>query len=358
MAIFFGKESSTTTGNSDVYADAYDEAHRCLLEFVFSQFTRLQMASLMPFPFGCGWTTASNGIIQETIVRTSDPGKRFRKAVATLDEESRRIIKERKLDPNLKSGTDLLALFMNAHDENGVQLTDDRYITWLRDMVLSFVIAGRDTTACTLSWLFYELSQNPEVQEALYEELTAKLGKDLEPTYENMSVSNLPYLNGCIYECLRLHPPVPNDPKSAREADTLPGGVKVPAGTVVSYSPYIMGRCKDRYPDPLAFKPERWIPFTSPDLYEFPVRFRCGHGQGQEEGGGQEKHRAGFVCMRVCVFVAVVDMRRWRWCRLNSGLTVVIDSGVIAVCQSRAVGIIMNIEVVITSVSERVDFSS
>ena len=186
MAIFFGKESSTTTGNSDVYADAYDEAHRCLLEFVFSQFTRLQMASLMPFPFGCGWTTASNGIIQETIVRMSDPGKRFRKAVATLDEESRRIIKERKLDPNLKSGTDLLALFMNAHDENGVQLTDDRYITWLRDMVLSFVIAGRDTTACTLSWLFYELSQNPEVQEALYEELTAKLGKDLEPTYENM----------------------------------------------------------------------------------------------------------------------------------------------------------------------------
>ena len=62
--------------------------------------------------------------------------------------------------------------------------------------------------------------------------------------------------------------------------------------------------------------------------------------------------------MRVCVFVAVVDMRRWRWCRLKSGLTVVIDSGVIAVCQSRAVGIIMNIEVVITSVSERVDFSS
>ena len=118
MAIFFGKESSTTTGNSDVYADAYDEAHRCLLEFVFSQFTRLQMASLLPFPFGCGWSTASNGIVQETIVRISDPGRRFRKAVATLDEESKRIIKERRLDPNLKSGTDLLALFMNAHDES------------------------------------------------------------------------------------------------------------------------------------------------------------------------------------------------------------------------------------------------
>ena len=68
------------------------------------------------------------------------------------------------MDPNLSNANDLLANFMNATDDDGVPLSDPKYTTWLRDMILSFVIAGRDTTACTLSWLLYELSQNPEVQ--------------------------------------------------------------------------------------------------------------------------------------------------------------------------------------------------
>ena len=80
---------------------------------------------------------------------------------------------------------------------------------FLTDIVLSMVIAGRDTTACLLSWLLFELSINPQVQEKLSAEVTAAAFSQEDPTFDALTHANLPYLNGCIYEALRLHPPVP-----------------------------------------------------------------------------------------------------------------------------------------------------
>merc|ERR1712087_117726 len=86
---------------------------------------------------------------------------------------------------------------------------------WLRDVVLNFVIAGRDTTACTLSWMFYILSTHPESQRRVQDEIGAKFPACTTPTFQSLSASEMPYLNGVLYETLRLYPPVPIDSKQA-----------------------------------------------------------------------------------------------------------------------------------------------
>ncbi|CAE7892694.1 CYP704C1 [Symbiodinium sp. KB8] len=146
---------------------------------------------------------------------------------------------------------------------------------FVKQMVLHLIIAGRDTTACLLSWTFYELTRNQDVQSRLHEEIMQKLPPGSKPDMKSLSASEMPYLNGVIYEALRLWPPVPFDVKMAFEDDVLPGGWKVPAYTQVGYCPYNMGRDPQRYPEPEAFRPERWIPFTTPSPYEFPV-FQAG----------------------------------------------------------------------------------
>lgn len=99
---------------------------------------------------------------------------------------------------------------------------------------MSFFIAGRDTTACTLSFTFLLLAQHPEMQSKLQKEVASKLGgKKSYATVEE--VSDMPYLNGVIMESLRLFPPVPLDGKQAAEDDVLPNGAKIFAGTKIVY---------------------------------------------------------------------------------------------------------------------------
>jgi len=146
---------------------------------------------------------------------------------------------------------------------------------WLRDVVMNFVIAGRDTTACTLSWMFYILATHPEIQQKLQGELDEKFMPGETPTIQSVSHTHLPYLNGILYETLRLYPPVPLDGKTAVNDDVLPGGIKIPAGMRMTFLIYAMGRDEKMYPEPEKVKPERWIPFKEPSPFELPV-FQAG----------------------------------------------------------------------------------
>jgi cytochrome P450 len=84
----------------------------------------------------------------------------------------------------------------------------------LRDIVLNFIIAGRDTTACLLSWTMHELQQNPKVETALLAELKATIASDKEAfEYDDFTPSALPYMHAVVSEVLRLHPSVPKDMK-------------------------------------------------------------------------------------------------------------------------------------------------
>jgi len=156
-------------------------------------------------------------------------------------------------------------------DEKGEPFTDK----YLRDIVINFLVAGRDTTAVTLSWAFYSLATEPEVERRVLGEIDSVL-RGNEPTYEDID-TRMPYLHAFIKEVLRLYPPVPKDPKTAVKDDILPDGTFVPASAVVIYVPYVMGRMEDLYENPLKFDPERW--FKPENLkktpFEFPV-FQAG----------------------------------------------------------------------------------
>jgi len=163
---------------------------------------------------------------------------------------------------------DILSLFMA--EKLGLS---DRL---LRDVVMSFMIAGRDTTACTLTFLLFLFAQNPETQQKAREEVKSIMGDKKVASSED--VASMKYLWGCVLECLRLYPPVPTDSKVCVEEDTLPNGGKVYPGQRVSFESFCMGRLLPMWKDdePLKFKPERWLNMDKlPTAYEFPV-FQAG----------------------------------------------------------------------------------
>jgi cytochrome P450 len=158
--------------------------------------------------------------------------------------------------------------------------TRDR--TVLRDQLVAILLAGRDTTAVTLSWLFYSLSQHPEVVAALRQEIFATLGPDqtTKPTYEHLK--SMRYLQHTMNETLRLYPVVPYNVRVALKDTTLPRGggpdgsqpLAVLKDTPIGYSTLILQHRKDLYPttypsdsekafpDPQKFDPSRWDSWT------------------------------------------------------------------------------------------------
>ncbi|KAI8137496.1 cytochrome P450 [Fennellomyces sp. T-0311] len=140
---------------------------------------------------------------------------------------------------------DLLSHFMKAKNQHNEPLNSQE----LRDIILNFIIAGRDTTAQALSWTFYNLCNNPRVEAKLVEEINEYITSDIE--------HNSPAL---FYEVLRLHPSVPNNQKYALNDDVWPDGTQIRKGDYVIWCPWAQGRSELVWgPDAKEFKPERWI---------------------------------------------------------------------------------------------------
>ncbi|OWM73983.1 hypothetical protein CDL15_Pgr022254 [Punica granatum] len=127
----------------------------------------------------------------------------------------------------------------------------------IRDMAISFIVAGRDTTSAAMTWLFWLLSCHPDIEQGLLREIEL-VAKGNELDYE--SLSELRLLDACLYESMRLYPPVAWDSKHAISDDSLPDGTLVKSGDRVTYFPYGMGRMEALWgKDPLEFKPSRWL---------------------------------------------------------------------------------------------------
>lgn len=298
MQIFFGVQSDTLGGDTNMYAAAYDTAHRSIVDLLFARAALLGVAEFLPWPFG-----GFGGICARLCEVSCRHWWSFRRALTTIDGESRRLVATCRQDPNLLERRDLLALFVQAESGaeagpssvvnkspsnggsstalSGTSLPGDlerpeRMSTeWLRDVVLNFVIAGRDTTACALSWMFFILATHPEIQETLRREIDEQLPRGTSPSFKAVDAKQMPYLNGVVYETLRLYPPVPVDSKEALSDDVLPDGTPVPRHSKLAFFPYVMGRDPQRYPDPERVNPERWMPFLAPQPHEFPV-FQAG----------------------------------------------------------------------------------
>jgi len=129
---------------------------------------------------------------------------------------------------------------------------------------LNILIAGRDTTASTLTFVVFLLSLHPEVFDRLRTEVLEVVGPMEQPTYE--SIRNMKYLRAVLNETLRLYPPVPINSRASIKPTILPEGGKdgkpvyVPPGTFISFSPITMHRRKDLWgPDADEFDPDRFI---------------------------------------------------------------------------------------------------
>ncbi|CBX95930.1 similar to cytochrome P450 alkane hydroxylase [Plenodomus lingam JN3] len=145
----------------------------------------------------------------------------------------------------------------------------------LRDQLVSILLAGRDTTACTLTWTIYHLSKDPAILAKLRQEIIDTVGLTEKPTYENLK--NMKYLQHILNETLRLYPVVPFNVRISLKDTTLPTGggpsgtdpIGILAGTPIGYSTLVLQRRADLYPGPETgfpavdkYVPERWENWT------------------------------------------------------------------------------------------------
>jgi cytochrome P450 len=199
------------------------------------------------------------------------PGNlRYWKAVRGLNEIVLRIIRQRRLS-KIETG-DCLSMLLAAQDMDGSQMTDEQ----LRDEVMTLFIAGHETTAAALTWAWYLLAKNPVVVSRLRVELDQVLETRLP---EFSDIPNLHYTDMVIKEVLRLYPPIWGIPRQALQ-DCEIGGYRVPAGTSLTMSEWVMHRNPRYFDDPDEFKPERWENNLDKKLSPF-VYFPFGSGPRQ-----------------------------------------------------------------------------
>ena len=174
---------------------------------------------------------------------------RVRRAVRHMDEGVYGIIASRRA--RASDAGDLLSMLMHARDEDGSGMSDKQ----LRDEVLTFLLAGHETTALALTWTWYLLSQRPEVEEKLHAELQHVLG-GRSPQFVDLSA--LAYAERIIKESMRLYPPAWSLARKATEDFEL-RGYRIPAGSNIVMSQWIMHRNPKYFHDPEKFDPDRWL---------------------------------------------------------------------------------------------------
>ncbi|XP_068651302.1 cytochrome P450 94B3-like [Aristolochia californica] len=196
----------------------------------------------------------------------------LREAIDQVHDSVMDLIRYRKAEGNDKrKKKDLLSrLIAGGHDEEVI-----------RDMVISFIMAGRDTTSAALTWFFWLISNHPDIQKQIVKEAETKMRSEEDQTFAYDDLKEMRTLEACLCESMRLYPPVAWDSKHAMSNDTLPDGTLVAKGDRVTYFPYGMGRMEALWgKDWLEFRPIRWL--ESPEKgvsrfspYKFPV-FQAG----------------------------------------------------------------------------------
>ena len=147
--------------------------------------------------------------------------------------------------------SDILGTMMRSRDRDGGRPMPDAQ---LAREALTLVIAGHETTASVLNWIWYLLSRHPDVEARLVSEVRGLLGNE-KPFLE--SLARLTYTQQVIEEALRTYPPLWLMTRKTINSDTL-GNYLVPAGTEIYISPYLLQRHPHLWQDPDRFDPERF----------------------------------------------------------------------------------------------------
>jgi cytochrome P450 len=234
---------------------------------------------------------------------------RVRTAIKTIDQIIYGIIQNRRDHP--EENGDLLSLLLQARGEDtGSGMT----IGQLRDEVLTFFIAGHETTAVLLSWVFYLLGTHPQVEERLYAEIENVLGGKT-PAADDYP--KLPYTRMVLEESLRLYPPAWITNRTAVAEDQI-CGYTIPAGATVAISPYVLQHHPDFWEQPEKFDPQR---FSTEQIARRPhfAHFPFG-------GGPRQCIGSGFAMLEACL-VLVTMLQHYHF-RLMPDQQVVAKPGV------------------------------
>jgi cytochrome P450 len=175
--------------------------------------------------------------------------KKYQGYIETLDVIIYRIIGDRRLATNKPK--DLLQMLMDAtNEETGLPLTDRE----LRNELMTMFIAGHETTANAMSWLWTILSNKSDIREKIEQEVDEVLG---DRTPDARDFANLPYCLKVFKETMRLYPPVPILPRHVK-SDTTLGGYKIKGGSGVLFSPHLLHRHPNFWDAPEIFDPNRF----------------------------------------------------------------------------------------------------
>ncbi|KAJ6807401.1 putative cytochrome P450 94B3-like [Iris pallida] len=196
----------------------------------------------------------------------------LKRELAVLKDFAAKVVNEKRRDHAIGTGggRDLLSMVMAEGD-----FSDE----FLRDLVLNYVLAGRDTTSSAMSWFFWLVSSRPEVERRIVgetESVRARHGSSAGSMFTLEELREMSYLHAALSEAMRLYPPVALETRYCAEGDVLPDGTEVGKGVIVMHSPYAMGRMESLWGEDCGeFRPERWLDpdgvFQPRSPYEYPV---------------------------------------------------------------------------------------
>jgi cytochrome P450 len=175
------------------------------------------------------------------------PWETFMRRIGEMNEELAALIRERRADPNAAEREDILSSLIVARFEDGEEMSDEE----VRDQLVTLLLAGHETTATALAWAFDLLLRHPD-----------KLARLTEEVRDGDSDE---YLRATISEVLRLRPVVPLAGRRLT-SDLDAGGLRLEAGTDVAPAIWLTHTRPDIYPEPYAFRPERFLG-SAPETY-------------------------------------------------------------------------------------------
>jgi cytochrome P450 len=229
--------------------DAGEQAHgvSSAVDWIMRDFNS-RFQSAVPLPF---WFPAPRNV-------------ELKRQVRRLEAVIQKIINERRDDA--RDHGDLLSVLVHARDEQDQTGMTDKQ---LRDEVMTLFLAGHETTANLLSWTWYLLAKNPDVEARMLNELESVLsGRPVSAA----AVPNLTYTEQVLLETMRLYPPAYAMGRESIEECTI-GGYRIPAGSTVIMSQYVMHRDPRYFDRPEEFDPDRWsggLPKRLPKYAYFP----------------------------------------------------------------------------------------
>jgi cytochrome P450 len=234
----------------------------------------------------------------ESVLHWPIPGvMQFRRSRARLDAIVQRMIADRRAltRDELERRNDLMSMLIAAQDEDASRMTDEQ----VRDEAMTIFLAGYETVANSLAWTWYLLSQNPGARERMVREVDDVLG-GRAATLEDLP--SLRYTEMVFAESMRLYPPAWAMGRAATRAVQL-GEYRLPPGTHIFFSQYVIHRSPEYWAEPLEFRPERHTPEAKAARPRF-VYFPFGGGRRQCIGES-------FAWMEGVLALATIA-QRWR----------------------------------------------